>query len=132
MVICNKTYKKVITYFVCNVIIWLKKSVVNIMYVINIMLVDDDSYDSLLKENESLKETIRNLQSSDLNEKIDSFVDNWFEKHKDDIDIGRMCLLNVFGKEYEIDILPDIMEKAIYKKCIKIIISLMSSSLAIE
>ena len=31
-----------------------------------------------------------------------------------------MCLLNVFGKEYEIDILPDIMEKAIYKKCIKI------------
>ena len=119
-------------YLVCNVIIWLKKSVVNIMYVINIMLVDDDSYDSLLKENESLKETIRNLQCSDLNEKIDSFVDNWFEKHKDDIDIGRMCLLNVFGKEYEIDILPDIMEKAIYKKCIKIIISLMSSSLAIE
>ena len=132
MVIFNKTYKKVITYLVCNVIIWLKKSVVNIMYVINIMLVDDDSYDSLLKENNALKETIRNLQCSDLNEKIDSFVDNWFEKHKDDIDIGRMCLLNVFGKEYEIDILPDIMEKAIYKKCIKIIISLMSSSLAIE
>ena len=132
MVIFHKTYKNVIKCLVCNVIIWLKKSVVNIIYVINIMLVDDDSYDSLLKENESLKETIRNLRCSDLNEKIDSFVDNWFEKHKDDIDIGRMCLLNVFGKEYEIDILPDIMEKAIYKKCIKIIISLMSSSLAIE
>ena len=51
-------------YLVCNVIIWLKKSVVNIIYVINIMLLDDDSYDSLLKENESLKETIRNLQCS--------------------------------------------------------------------
>jgi len=96
------------------------------------MLGDEYSYDSLLKENDALKETIRNLQCTDLNEKIDSFVDKWFEKHNDDIDIGRMCLLNVFGKEYEIDILPDIMEKAIYKKCIKIIISLMSSSLAIE
>ena len=38
--------------------------------------------------------------------------------------------LDIFGKEYEIDILPDIMEKAIYKKCIKIIISLMSTSLS--
>ena len=57
-------------------------------------------------------------------------VDKWFEKHNEDIDIGRICMFNVFGKEYEIDILPDIMEKAIYKKCIKIIISLMSTSLS--
>lgn len=84
-------------------------------------------YDELLKENKSLKETIKNLQEKSLNNNVDNFVDKWFETHKDDIDIGRVCMFNVFGKEYEIDILPDVMEKAIYKKCIKIIISLMIS-----
>lgn len=83
------------------------------------------SYDELLKENASLKKTISNLQDNALNNKIDNFVDKWFDKYNDDIDIGRVCILNVFGKEYEIDILPDVMEKAIYKKCIKIMLSLL-------
>ena len=91
---------------------------------------DKESYEYLLKENASLKEAIKNMQEKSLNNKIDNFVDKWFEKHNEDLDIGRICMFNVFGKEYEIDILPDIMEKAIYKKCIKIIISLMSTSLS--
>jgi hypothetical protein len=91
---------------------------------------NEKSYEMLLEENLSLKKTIKNLQEKSLNNKIDNFVDKWFEKNNDDVDIGRVCMFNVFGKEYEIDILPDVMEKAIYKKCIKIIISLMNTSLS--
>ena len=52
-------------------------------------------------------------------------------KYNDDVDIGKIAMFNVFGKEYEIDILPDNMEKAIYKKCIKIMITLLSAKLSV-
>ena len=44
---------------------------------------------------------------------------------KDDIDIGRISSFNVFGTSFEVDVLPDTMEKAIYKKCIKIIFAMI-------
>ena len=91
--------------------------------------------DNLLLENEALKTEIFLLQ--ELIEKmdtenrkswstiIDEKVELWYEKFKDDIDIGRISSFNVFGTAFEVDVLPDTMEKAIYKKCIKIIFAMI-------
>ena len=93
--------------------------------------------DLINEENESLKEQVELLkqQAKELKliienldkenkkpwgEKIDEYVDGWFEKFKDDVDIGRISTFEFFGKKFEIDVMPDVMEKAIYKKCIKI------------
>ena len=56
---------------------------------------------------------------------IDEKVELWYEKFKDDIDIGRISSFNVLGTSFEVDVLPDTMEKAIYKKCIKIIFAMI-------
>ena len=91
--------------------------------------------DNLLLENEALKTEIFLLK--DLIEKmenenrkswstiIDEKVELWYEKFKDDIDIGRISSFNVLGTSFEVDVLPDTMEKAIYKKCIKIIFAMI-------
>lgn len=91
--------------------------------------------DNLLLENEALKTEIFLLQEliekmENENRKswstiIDEKVELWYEKFKDDIDIGRISSFNVFGTSFEVDVLPDAMEKAIYKKCIKIIFAMI-------
>ena len=90
---------------------------------------DVNSYDLLLNENKKLKEMIRSLKSQqekNWSEYVDNKVDNWFEKYKDDVDIGRISVFEFMGNKCEIDVLPDVMEKAIYKKCIKIMLSMVS------
>ncbi len=90
---------------------------------------DVNSYDLLLNENKKLKEMIRSLKSQqekNWSEYVDNKVDNWFEKYKDDVDIGRISVFEFMGNKCEIDVLPDVMEKAIYKKCIKIMLSMIS------
>ena len=97
-----------------------------------------DSYyefNSLEKENQALKEEIIQLQKSiEIYEKeknksyfqlIDEKVDSWYEKFRDDIDIGRITAFEAWGQKIEIDLLPDAMEKAIYKKCMKIAFAIM-------
>jgi hypothetical protein len=91
--------------------------------------------DNLLLENEALKTEINTLKQLILdleneNKKswstiIDEKVELWYEKFKDDIDIGRISSFNVLGTSFEVDVLPDTMEKAIYKKCIKIIFAMI-------
>jgi hypothetical protein len=90
---------------------------------------DVNSYDLLLNENKKLKEMIRTLKSQqekNWSDYVDNKVDNWFEKNKDEVDIGRISVFEFMGNKCEIDVLPDVMEKAIYKKCIKIILSMVS------
>ena len=84
--------------------------------------------DDIIEENKVLKEQLALLkeEKKSWGENVDKKVDNWFEKHKEDVDIGRISVFQVFGQKYEIDILPDEMEKAIYKKCIKIMLSMIS------
>ena len=97
-----------------------------------------DSYydiDRLERENQALKEEISKLQKSiEIFEKeknksyfelIDEKVDSWYEKFRDDIDIGRITAFEAWGQKFEIDLLPDAMEKAIYKKCMKIACAIM-------
>lgn len=95
----------------------------------------ESNIEALARENENLKYEIDTLKSlieeieKDKNKSwgqiIDEKVEIWFEKFKDDIDIGRITTFEAFGSKYEIDVLPDSMEKAIYKKCIKIIFAMM-------
>lgn len=92
---------------------------------------DNSNMERVIRENYALKQEIKSLQEmiqkieQDKNKSwgqvIDEGVDKWFEKFKDDVDIGRITTFEMFGKKMEIDILPDVMEKAIYKKCLKII-----------
>ena len=82
----------------------------------------------LVEDDESLQELIEKMDTE--NRKswstiIDEKVELWYEKFKDDIDIGRISSFNVFGTSFEVDVLPDTMEKAIYKKCIKIIFAMI-------
>ena len=89
----------------------------------------------LSRENEELKtevaalkaiiDKIQSEKTKSWSEIVDEKVDNWFEKFRDDVDIGRVTKFEFLGKKYEIDVLPDKMEKAIYKKCIKIIMAMM-------
>ena len=88
------------------------------------------SIESLARENENLKyeiaalksliEEIENDKNKSWGQVIDEKVETWFEKFKDDIDIGRIATFEAFGSKYEIDVLPDAMEKAIYKNVTKI------------
>ena len=82
----------------------------------------------LIEENKVLKEKIKILQDERKSwaQLIDQKVDNWFEKYKDDVDIGRISVFEFMGQKCEIDVLPDEMEKALYKKCIKIIFSMLA------
>tara|TARA_B100001093_G_C26446172_1_gene850298 strand:+ start:260 stop:559 length:300 start_codon:yes stop_codon:yes gene_type:complete len=94
----------------------------------------ESNYDKLLEENRQLKENISIIQEeikklnmkNDWSSFIDEKVDTWYDKFNDDVDIGRVSVFEILGKKLEIDVLPDHVEKAIYKKCIKIIISILS------
>lgn len=94
---------------------------------------DNSRLDTLINENNNLKEEIDLLKKlieeieKDKNkswgEVIDESVEKWYEKFKDDVDIGRVTTFELFGSKMEIDVLPDVMEKAIYKKCLKILMA---------
>lgn len=81
----------------------------------------DDERVVLLKNRINyLENEIKNLKNKKLVDKIDNFVDTWFEANKDDVDIG-----NVEIGPFKIDLLPDEMEKHIYKKSLKIFVTMM-------
>ena len=82
------------------------------------------SLEDLRKENKLLKDKIAKMEG-DWAKKIDNYVDTWFEKNKDHVDIGRISVFEFMGQKCEIDVLPDEMEKAIYKKCLKIAVSML-------
>ena len=67
-----------------------------------------------------LEKEIKTLKNKKLVDKIDDFVDNWFEANKDDVDIG-----NIKVGPFQVDLLPDEMEKHIYKKALKIFVTMM-------
>ena len=74
--------------------------------------------DRMHTEIEALRAQVQSLEAS-WSRKIDSFVDTWFEKNKEHVDIGQT---NILG--YPVDLLPDHVEKHIYKKTLKILFSL--------
>jgi len=81
---------------------------------------DEEHVDLLKTRITQLEKEIKTLKNKKMVDKIDDFVDNWFEDNKDDVDIG-----NIKVGPFQVDLLPDEMEKHIYKKSLKIFITMM-------
>ena len=71
-----------------------------------------------IKEEIKLEKDNKGLSTS---EYIDNYIDNWFEKNKEDVDIGEIKIAG-----FKVDLLPDKVEKHIYKKILKILLTLLS------
>ena len=80
--------------------------------------------EALLLENHILKEKLENSEKEWV-EHIDIFVEKWYEENKDNIDIGVVNL-----GFFKVDILPDYIEKHLYKKVLKILYSYLTTTLA--
>ena len=74
----------------------------------------------LQEEITALKEELKFLKEKRAYDYVDDFVEEWFEKNKDDVDIG-----NVKVGPFEVDLLPDEMEKHIYKKTMRILLTVL-------
>lgn len=82
---------------------------------------NDEEHVALLKTRiTQLEKEVKTLKNKKLVDKVDDFVDNWFEENKDDVDIG-----NIKVGPFQVDLLPDEMEKHIYKKVLKIFVTMM-------
>ena len=65
-------------------------------------------------ENQLLRRQLRQTNRS-WGERIDAYIDQWFERNQSEVDIGRVTILG-----HEVDLFPDWLEKAVYKKLMKI------------
>lgn len=82
---------------------------------------NDEEHVALLKTRiTQLEKEVKTLKNKKLVDRVDDFVDNWFEANKDDVDIG-----NIKVGPFQVDLLPDEMEKHIYKKALKIFVTMM-------
>ena len=74
--------------------------------------------EELTKQNKTLTQRIAYLESNQcVHDKIDKFVDDWYEKNKDSVDIGEVTICG----RYKVDLIPDEMEKRIYSKMLKLV-----------
>ena len=107
----------------CSVVVMIcKKSSAKDVMIIEL----ETELNKLRLENKTLREmNEKNTQKWAQN--IDTFVEKWHEKNKEQIDIGVIDL-----KLFKIDIFPDKLEKHIYKKVLKIIYSFFVDTIAPE
>ena len=70
-----------------------------------------------------LRKNIKDLQNKSFTEYIDSYIETWYENNKEDVDIG---VVSCFGGLIKADLMPDELEKYIYKKIFKIAFSLIT------
>jgi hypothetical protein len=84
-----------------------------------------EKYDELETKFINLEKKYDRLKKSQQNygEKIDNFVEKWYEENKEEVDIGQLDIIGL-----KVDLMPDELEKYIYKKCMKIMFSFMHSA----
>ena len=85
----------------------------------------DKRIEDLSNKVKYLEKKIELMEKKKWGEYIDEYIDTWFEENKEDVDIGRVKV----GGLFEIDLLPDHLEKQIYKKVFKILYSLLKQKL---
>ena len=74
-----------------------------------------------LKDSDEQRDAERDkIKDENFEKNLDKFVENWFEKNKE-IDIG--VISTPFGN---IDVLPDKIEKHLYKKISKVVFAVLS------
>ena len=81
--------------------------------------------EELEKKIEGLEKKLKLLEEKQWSNYIDEYIDTWYEENKDEVDIGRIKLFNLIP----IDVMPDELEKHIYKKVLKIMFSLLKHKL---
>tara|TARA_A100001035_G_C27779238_1_gene500791 strand:- start:1360 stop:1707 length:348 start_codon:yes stop_codon:yes gene_type:complete len=81
--------------------------------------------EELEKKIEGLEKKLKLLEEKQWSNYIDEYIDTWYEENKDEVDIGRIKLFNLIP----IDVMPDELEKHIYKKVFKIMYSLLKHKL---
>ncbi len=88
-----------------------------------------NSVDALVEENKNLRKRIDYLENNaNIINKIDEFVENWYESNKDLVDIGEVTICG----RYKVDLIPDEMEKRLYSKMLKIVYSFLSSLVTLK
>ena len=79
---------------------------------------------ALQLENKNLKKKIENIEvvKNNASDKIEQFVEKWYEENKDLVDLGE---IEICGR-YKVDLIPDEMEKRIYAKMLKIVYAFLA------
>lgn len=72
-----------------------------------------------------LENKLNLLEKKQWSSYIDEYIDGWYEENKEDVDIGVVKLFGLFS----VDVMPDELEKHIYKKVFKIMFSLLKHKL---
>ena len=85
----------------------------------------DLSKEELEKKVSNLEKKLNLLEKKQWSSYVDEYIDTWYEENKDDVDIGVIKLFGMFS----IDVMPDELEKHIYKKVFKIMFSLLKHKL---
>ena len=83
------------------------------------------SNEELKKKVNDLELKLKLLEEKRWSSYIDEYIDTWYEENKDEVDIG---VIKLFGP-FSIDVMPDQLEKHIYKKVFKIMFSLLKHKL---
>ncbi len=83
------------------------------------------SKEELKKKVEDLELKLKLLETKQWSSYIDEYIDTWYEENKEEVDIG---VIKLFGP-FTIDVMPDKIEKHIYKKVFKIMFSLIKHKL---
>ena len=81
--------------------------------------------EELEKKVKDLEKKIKLLEEKQWSNYIDDYIETWYEENKEEVDIGRIKLFNLMP----IDVMPDELEKHIYKKVFKIMFSLLKHKL---
>lgn len=81
------------------------------------------SKEELVEIVHALKKELLDSKEKSMGKYVDQYIDELFENNKKDVDIGVIDI----GGICKVDILPDSIEKHIYKKTFKILISLLMS-----
>ena len=79
---------------------------------------------ALQAENKNLRKKIENIElvKNNASERIEQFVERWYEENKDLVDLGE---IEICGR-YKVDLIPDEMEKRIYSKMLKIVYAFLA------
>ncbi len=79
---------------------------------------------ALQLENKNLRKKIENIEvvKNNASDKIEQFVEKWYEENKDLVDLGE---IEICGR-YKVDLIPDEMEKRIYAKMLKIVYAFLA------
>lgn len=85
---------------------------------------------ALQAENKLLKKKIEKMENTHLNisDRIDNFIDLWYEENKDLVDIGEVTI----GGRFKVDLIPDELEKRLYSKMLKITYAFISRGIQSE